>query len=143
MGQEYRVSPIWCIVCQATGRPRNPLGPSDSHATAAAEIAAPTHLVFGSQAFRLGARALSIGMELSPGDFGIQLSGRVTGVSRQHCSLHHENGRVVLTDHSRYGTHLNGHRIQTSAVLQAGDVISIGSPAREFVLVAETDPDGS
>ncbi|MDJ0928872.1 MAG: FHA domain-containing protein [Gammaproteobacteria bacterium] len=112
-------------------------------ATAAAEIAAPTHLVFGSQAFRLGSRALSIGMELSPGDFGIQLSGRMTGISRQHCSVHHENGRVVLTDHSRYGTNLNGHRIQTSAVLQAGDVISIGSPAREFVLVAETDPNGT
>jgi len=104
----------------------------------------PTHLLAGSTAFRLTpAEPFAIGAELASGGYGLTVDGGVAGVSRQHCSLHVEGGRLVLTDHSRFGTQLNGHRIDGSAVLQAGDVVAIGQPPLEFRLVAEAGPDGA
>jgi pSer/pThr/pTyr-binding forkhead associated (FHA) protein len=64
-------------------------------------------------------------------------------VSRRHCSVEKDAGRIILRDHSRYGTRLNGHLIDGSAVLQAGDVIAIGNPSREFRVVLEVDADGA
>lgn len=103
----------------------------------AASPAAPTHLVFEGRAWRLGAEPLQIGTELAEGEHGIRLDARWQGVSRRHCALRMEAGRVLVHDQSRYGTLLNGHRVEGSAVLQAGDVLGIGQPPREFALVAE------
>lgn len=109
---------------------------------AGGRLQAPTHLIYESRAYPLGERPVKIGSRLDPGDFGIELGERVAGVSRQHCSVQRDGERVLLTDHSRYGTRLNGHPISGSAVLQAGDLITLGSPEREFLLVAEAIPDG-
>jgi len=104
----------------------------------------PTHLLAGAHAYRLnGRQAFFIGTELVAGGYGLQLDNGVAGVSRQHCSIQQDDGRLVLTDHSRFGTQLNGHGIDGSAVLQAGDVIAVGSPPREFRLIAEVGPDGA
>ena len=65
----------------------------------------------------------------------LELDADMPGVSRRHCSLHKKNGQCVLEDHSRYGTFLNGHRIDGSAVLQVGDALRIGSPGFEFQLI--------
>ena len=109
----------------------------------AVAAALPTHLLDGNRAYRLGAGALSIGTALAPGDYGIALDTSIAGVSRRHCSVQAENGRITLRDHSRYGTRLNGHAIDGSAVLQAGDVIAVGNPPREFRVVIEVDADGA
>ncbi|MGI9290345.1 MAG: FHA domain-containing protein [Gammaproteobacteria bacterium] len=53
------------------------------------------------------------------------------------------NGRALLNDYSRFGTLLNGRKVNESAVLQPGDVVSMGDPACDFRLVAETGPDGA
>ena len=70
-----------------------------------------------------------------------------SGVSRRHCSIRIGDHGVELTDHSRYGTRLNGHKIESSAILHIGDVLRIGQPARDFHLVGEViggaDSDGS
>ena len=58
----------------------------------------------------------------------LDLRDDMPGVSRRHCVVGAENGQVVVTDHSRYGTYLNGHRIDGSAVLQVGDLLRIGTP---------------
>jgi hypothetical protein len=102
-----------------------------------AGAAAPTHVVFEGRAWRLGAEPLQIGTELDAGEHGIRLDARWQAVSRRHCALRLEAGRVLVYDQSRYGTLLNGHRVAGSAVLQAGDVLGIGQPPREFALVAE------
>jgi len=101
--------------------------------------AAPTHLVHEGRAWRLGTEALQIGTELAEGEYGIRLDSRWQGVSRRHCALRLEGGRLLLHDQSRYGTLLNGHPVEGAAVLQAGDVIGVGRPPREFTLVAEVD----
>ena len=95
------------------------------------------------RAYRLGARPFEIGTEVGPGDFGVAVAPGAAGVSRRHCTIRVEGSRVVLSDHSRFGTRLNGHPIQGSAVLQAGDLIAVGSPPQEFRVVAEVSADGA
>jgi hypothetical protein len=107
---------------------------------AAAPVRAPTHVVHAGRAWRLGGRLLQVGSELAADEYGIRVGGQ--GVSRRHCALVLEEGRIVLHDQSRYGTLLNGHRVASAAVLQPGDVIGIGQPPRELILVAEME-DGS
>ena len=58
----------------------------------------------------------------------IDLNENMPGVSRRHCSLQMENGQCVMRDFSRYGSFLNGHAIDGSAVLQVGDLVRLGTP---------------
>lgn len=97
----------------------------------------PTHVAFEGRAWRLGAEPFQIGTDIGDARHGQRLDARTQAVSRRHCAIQLESGRVVVHDQSRYGTWLNGHRIEGSAVLQAGDVLAIGQPPREFTLIAE------
>jgi hypothetical protein len=99
----------------------------------------PTHIVLGGRAWRLAAGTVQVGAELGEAEYGIRLDGRTGGVSRRHCAIALEDGRVVVHDQSRYGTFLNGHRIEGSAVLHAGDVLRVGQPPLEFALIAEVE----
>ena len=65
----------------------------------------------------------------------IPLADEMPGVSRRHCSVIRLNAQCVVEDHSRYGTFVNGHRINGSTVLQIGDSVRIGSPGFEFQLI--------
>lgn len=96
---------------------------------------APTHLLFRSTAFAIERDPLVLGTE--PGDAGrtIVLPAEMPGISRRHCSLRLADGQCVLEDHSRYGTFLNGHRIDGSTVLETGDSIRIGSPGYELQMI--------
>lgn len=113
----------------------------------AREIVEPTHLLYDGVVYRLGTAAFNIGAELPGGEFGLRLGSSQSGVSRRHCSVRRGRNGVELVDHSRFGTELNGHPISDAAILQAGDVISIGSPAVELRLVREVsmekDVDGA
>ena len=95
----------------------------------------PTHLLHGHTAYEIGNSPLILGSgEGEDGRF-VALAADMPGVSRRHCSLARKNGQCVLKDHSRYGTFLNGHRIDDTSVLQVGDVLRIGSPGYEFQLI--------
>ncbi|MBM4220927.1 MAG: FHA domain-containing protein [Gammaproteobacteria bacterium] len=104
---------------------------------------AATHLLAGHRAFRLDAGPLTIGTGLGAGERGVLLEAGLRGASRHHCTLRMENGVLMLFDHSRFGTLLNGHRVDTAAVLKAGDVISLGTPPVEFRLIAEVAGHGT
>ena len=103
----------------------------------------PTHLVSGGRAFRLGGRSLSVGSQLEPGEFGVVLDGRTAGVSRRHCVIEIQDGKALVFDQSRYGTMLNGHPVNGSAVLQPGDIISIGTPPAQLMVTAEVTEHGA
>jgi pSer/pThr/pTyr-binding forkhead associated (FHA) protein len=100
---------------------------------------APTHLLFDSVAYRISSKAIQLGSQRSEDARWIDLKRDMPGVSRQHCSVQTENGQCVLNDQSRYGTFLNGHRIDGSAVLQCGDVIRLGTPGFELQLIRTAD----
>lgn len=102
----------------------------------------PTHLLYGHTAYAIGNLALVLGSQELEEARHITLPSDMPGVSRRHCSLKRKNGQCVLEDHSRYGTFLNGHRIDGSSVLRVGDVLRIGSPGFEFQLIRTDESSG-
>lgn len=105
------------------------------HAVDGAGAGIPTHVLFGHNAYAIGNSPLVLGSEEDVGRRFIALPPDMPGVSRRHCSLLRKNGQCVLEDHSRYGTFLNGHRVDGTSVLQVGDALRIGSPGYEFQLI--------
>jgi len=103
----------------------------------------PTHLLFENTAYPIDGRTLLMGSQPVPGERWIDLQGDMPGVSRRHCSIERSNGQCVVQDFSRYGTFLNGHKIDGSAVLQVGDVVRLGSPGYEFRVIMTEADDGS
>jgi len=103
----------------------------------------PTHLLFGHNAFSLFGEPLVMGSQSAENERWLDLQQEMPGVSRRHCVVSPDNGQFIVTDHSRYGTFLNGHRIDGSAVLQTGDLIRIGTPGFELRLIAAEDHSGS
>jgi pSer/pThr/pTyr-binding forkhead associated (FHA) protein len=104
-----------------------------------ASTSTPTHLLHGHTAYEIGNLALVLGSQEGEDTRQIMLASDMPGISRRHCSLLRKNGQCVLEDHSRYGTFLNGHRIDGSSVLQVGDVLRVGSPGFEFQLIMTDD----
>lgn len=105
-------------------------------------LGVPTHLLFGHHAYAIGNSPLILGSQGSGEERFLALAADMPGVSRMHCSLARVNGQCVLQDHSRYGTFLNGHRIDGSTVLQAGDALRIGSPGFELQLITTDTENG-
>jgi hypothetical protein len=114
---------------------------TDSHSDASADNRRPTHVLYKGRAYRLGERAFAIGSELAPDDYGAVLGGQLTGISRRHCSIRTSEHGVEIIDHSRFGTRLNGHEVEGAAILQSGDVVSLGNPSSEFLLITEVTAD--
>ncbi len=96
---------------------------------------APTHLLVAAEAHPIGLEPISIGTGSQAGSRRITVEGATAGVSQNHCAVRFEGEHCVVTDHSRYGTFLNGHAISGSAVLQSGDILRVGTPGEEFRLI--------
>lgn len=103
----------------------------------------PTHLLLGNHAHLIGSEPLVLGSQPAEGERWLDMQLEMPGVSRRHCVISSDNGQCVVTDFSRYGTFLNGHRIDGSAVLQTGDAIRIGTPGFELRLIAAEMAHGS
>jgi len=116
-------------------------GISDA-ATEKTQAGMPTHILFGNKAYAIANSPLIFGSEQAESDRMVMLDTSMPGVSRRHCSLQRVNGQCVLEDYSRYGTFLNGHRIDESAVLQSGDQVRVGSPGFEFLLITTDEQSG-
>jgi len=52
-------------------------------------------------------------------------------------------GQCIVEDASRFGTFLNGHRIDGSTVLQVGDSLRVGTPGYEFHLITTDESHGT
>ena len=102
----------------------------------------PTHLLFKSTAYAIDSEELVLGSQPDQGRW-IDLNENMPGVSRRHCAVQQENGQCVIRDFSRYGSFLNGHPIDGSAVLQVGDLIRLGTPGFEFRLITTESERGS
>ncbi len=105
--------------------------------------ARPSHLLYGAHAWRIDDQVLVLGSQPAEGERFVDLPADMPGVSRRHCALRQRGGQCVVEDYSRYGTYLNGHRIEGSAVLQAGDQLRIGTPGHEFKLIVTEPADGA
>ena len=103
----------------------------------------PTHLLHGNTAYVIDAAPLVLGSQPVADSRCIDLQQDMPGISRRHCSLMVRGGQCVIEDHSRYGTFLNGHRIDGSAVLALGDRLRIGTPGFELRLIELEDRHGT
>lgn len=103
----------------------------------------PTHLLFDNVAYTLGSKPLQLGSQAPRDGRTIELDMSMPGVSRRHCTVQQQNGQCIVQDQSRYGTFLNGHRIDGSAALQVGDVLRIGTPGYELRLITTEQSHGS
>ena len=98
----------------------------------------PTHLLVGERAFRLDAERLTVGAGSPDGRSRyLALDGALAGVSSIHCEIALQGEQCLIVDRSRYGTFLNGNRINGSAALRAGDVVRVGTPGQEMQLIRE------
>ncbi len=95
----------------------------------------PTHLLYDNTAYAIDGTPLTLGSQPADADRTIDLGNEMPGVSRRHCTVQQENGQCVVRDFSRYGTFLNGHAIDGSAVLQIGDQLRLGTPGFELRLI--------
>lgn len=112
------------------------------HSASGADAGIPTHILFGHNAYAIGNSPLVLGSQDDGSARFVALAADMPGVSRKHCSLFRKNGQCVLEDHSRYGTFLNGHRVDGTSVLQVGDAVRIGSPGFEFQLITTDETSG-
>ena len=103
----------------------------------------PTHLLFDNTAYAIGDKPLNFGTQTVAGERWVDLQQSMPGVSRRHCALQLENGQCVVRDFSRYGTFLNGHKLDGSAVLQVGDLIRLGTPGYELRLITTEQGNGT
>jgi hypothetical protein len=105
-------------------------------ATRGGVATAATHLVFRGRAIPIGARGIVLGRDPGEGAGHIVLPEGIAGVSRRHCTLHRAGDETVLVDHSRYGTFVDGQRVNGRTLLSAGSNLRLGTPGIELPLVA-------
>jgi hypothetical protein len=98
----------------------------------------PSHLLFSGRTYLLGTEPLVLG-RAPQAAHALTLSEGLAGVSRRHCTLLREGSELVLLDHSRFGTFVNGERVAERVRLRAGDQLRIGDPGVELALIAVLD----
>jgi hypothetical protein len=103
----------------------------------------PTHVLHDGVAHPITEQLLALGTEIQEGSRGLELTDSTAGVSRFHCSIFLSEGRVVVEDHSTYGSFLNGEKVDGTATLEVGDRLRLGSPGIELQLIAVEDNDGT
>lgn len=108
---------------------------SDGEKKVVGENLTPTHVVYKGRALPIGTEPLWIGVDV-PSDQGINVSNLSKGISRKHCSIRKEGGDVRVDDHSSFGTYINELKVSETALLQAGDVLKLGDPGEELLLVS-------
>ncbi len=95
----------------------------------------PTHVLWEGVAHPIDPGPFLMGIAIPEGSRGLNLAGAVAGISRRHLTLLRIEGRVVVEDHSRYGSYLNGRRVDEKAFLRAGDRLRLGTPGIEVQLI--------
>lgn len=103
------------------------------------DVPSPTHVLHDGVAHSLTPEPFLLGVSIPDQQRGLNLLGETAGVSRYHCSIYRANGRVIIEDHSKFGSFLNGRRVQERAPLAAGDILRLGTPGIEVQLIEVAD----
>jgi hypothetical protein len=107
----------------------------------------PSHVLFEGRAYSLDVLPLIVG-RAAPGSgrsagtdptVSIALPEGLAGVSRRHCTLAGDRDRIMLLDHSTFGTFVNGERVAERVPLRTGDRVRLGDPGIELELIALGD----
>jgi len=99
----------------------------------------PTHILYRNLAYPITTKPLVIGLERAADGSGIQIQGRIAGVSRKHCAVQLRGDHVILNDYSTYGTFVNEDPVNMKTILSLGQTIRIGTPGETLKLIACKD----
>ncbi len=99
----------------------------------------PSHVLYNACAYPIRTQYLSVGSDVSELPYGLHLTERLGGVSRNHCQVFANGAGVTLEDRSTYGTYVNGVRVQGSCMLSVGDRLRVGTPGHELQLIRVVD----
>jgi len=103
------------------------------------DVRSPTHLLHDALAHPLDPEPFLLGVSIPEGKRGLNLAGDTAGISRYHCSIYRMNGRIVVEDHSKFGSFVNGTRVHERATLAVGDRLRLGTPGIEVQLIEVAD----
>ena len=93
----------------------------------------PTHLVYKGRAKPITGSGIDVGLEAA--NDGFKITGLSKGISRKHCTIRRDGNVVKVEDHSSFGTYLNDIKVTEASALQAGDVLRLGEPGEELMLI--------
>jgi hypothetical protein len=113
-------------------------------------VSPPSHVLLGGEAHPLegagsaGPSSIALVVGCDPGEEVraasdarvLRLGPGLAGVSRRHCTFLRSGGEIVLLDHSRFGTFVNGERVAERVAVRAGDRVRLGDPGVELALIA-------
>jgi hypothetical protein len=102
----------------------------------AGPVQAATHLVYRGRAIPIGEQGLVLGRAPGDGATALTLPEGIAGLSRRHCTVRRVGSETVLVDHSRFGSFVDGQRVDGRALLAAGSVLRLGTPGIDLPLVA-------
>ena len=124
---------------------REPELPAAAHAATAIDdgYVRPTHVVYRGIAYPVNGEGVVVGRSKLDHRRAIVVEAQTQGVSRAHCEISVVDGELRLRDLSSYGTFINERRIQGDEVLKASDVIRVGSPGAELIVVRVEGADGT
>lgn len=96
----------------------------------------PTHILYENIAYKIDGSPIMVGSNPTDSDTTIKIKSEITGISRNHCSFVMKDDDCIVFDHSRYGTYLNDERLQNNTILHNGDVVRIGSPGINLLMIS-------
>lgn len=99
----------------------------------------PSHVLFDGRALSIEPGPFLIGLSIEQGARGLNVTGETAGVSRYHCSLYCVDERIVVEDHSKFGSFVNEKRVHERTTVSSGDRLRLGTPGIELQLI-EVEP---
>lgn len=107
-----------------------------THAETRGQEAPPaTHFVYRGRAIPILDTGNVLGRDPGEGEGTLELPEGIAGLSRRHCTLLRAGGETILVDHSRFGSFVDGQRVNGRTLLQAGSLLRLGSPGIEVPLI--------
>jgi hypothetical protein len=121
-----------------TRRPWQRQQRTDDYRTTAEKAAhtRPTHLLYGSIAYPITEKPLTIGCAQNSEPNDITISGETSEVSPKHFTIERHGRNIILTDKSSQGTFVNEKRVKGSMALELGQTIRVGTTGEQLQLIA-------
>ncbi|MEM7394244.1 MAG: FHA domain-containing protein, partial [Verrucomicrobiota bacterium] len=95
----------------------------------------PNGLVLQGMAHRIGLSRFIVGRDAPDDGLGLQIPEAYPGLSRQHCRLEFQDGRLVVVDLSTYGTRVNGEPVDGEREVRTGDILELGGAGCKLHLI--------
>jgi hypothetical protein len=121
-----------------TRRPWQRQQRTDDYRTTAEKAAhtRPTHLLYGSIAYPITEKPLTIGCAQNSEPNDITISGETSEVSPKHFTIERHGRNIILTDKSSQGTFVDEKRVKGSMALELGQTIRVGTTGEQLQLIA-------